>query len=484
VQGQNAAVPYHSDQSKKKFPLIRSGSFGKDGDGGEGGNGFSRCIDATCSSQQNDNMETAINDAIIRNEQLRLCRKISFPHSKRTDYGRSRAMKLSGEKLETHQETEKVLFAPIIAVDQISDPSCLRVSQMENSTSCKCSPGIDKLEREREDNSLFAGRSKKVQFYEDQLVKLDSKLGSQFERLVIAIDSVTNQMLVEFGGLNERIDCLQRSLEADHGSGWKCFINRLHQETIDLVDGSCSIAKKSPATPAHSNPLRGAIEGARANIRLLSGLLIIEKDADLMRGRDFQDRDAMVLKMMRPYLQKPVFQQFWHMKHGMDHCVATLLFKTSHILARSVSNNRSEASMEASMAAQGEAAEQFNRFCKRGERGVEEFAEWPERNWSEHLKREFSRSCKAVWQLQRMVAAAKLLHEVEVLHPHPGSELDGQTMDSLECSLPPAISLSINHHNHRFQPLVQFTVFPGFKIDGTVLCKAQVYLQPKRGTSS
>ena len=382
---------FHHVNLKKRFPLLRSGSFDKD----NGNDDSTRSSDAI-ESMKHNYLKTTIKDAT---QPAR--REISFPHSKRTDFGRSRGMKLSGVTHTNREEAEKMLLASMADPSRISsDSSCLPVSQSqtENGSKCKTYSLDIAEEREKLKKDLFI-TSKNLQNKEDQLVKLDPKLGSQFERLVSAIDSVTNQMKIEFGGLNERIDCLQRSLEANHGSGWKSFIERLHHQRIVSPNGSCPLTNKSltPTPSTYSHPLQGAIETARANIGLLSGLLIVEKDANLMHGRDFQDRHAMLLRMMKPYVDKPVFLQFWHMKHGVDHCVASVLLKTSHILARTI-NNSLEVPTKASTTTQRE-ADQFNKFCKRGAKGLEEFAEWPEAKWSEHLKREFIRSCKAVWQL-------------------------------------------------------------------------------------
>ncbi|MCO5594838.1 hypothetical protein L7F22_048872 [Adiantum nelumboides] len=45
----------------------------------------------------------------------------------------------------------------------------------------------------------------------------------------------------------------------------------------------------------------------------------------------------MLLKMTHPYLSKLAFDNLWHMKHGLDHCVVSVLFKPSNILAQTQS---------------------------------------------------------------------------------------------------------------------------------------------------
>ncbi|MCO5557271.1 hypothetical protein L7F22_010832 [Adiantum nelumboides] len=61
--------------------------------------------------------------------------------------------------------------------------------------------------------------------------------------------------------------------------------------------------------------------------------------------------------------------------------------------------------------------------------------------------------------------------QVEFLHPEAIAKYDETTMDSLDC-------LSKEH----FQPIVPFTIFPGFKSEGSIVIKSRVYLQPKHST--
>ncbi|MCO5552262.1 hypothetical protein L7F22_005774 [Adiantum nelumboides] len=139
--------------------------------------------------------------------------------------------------------------------------------------------------------------------------KLDVKLDVQFERLLNAIDGISKQFQTAFEGMHERVDCLQASLANDYNSVWKKM-----KDHLDQVGTPDSGLRKRGTWLGRSidvlNLLKETIEVAREDIRLLMGLLILEKDADLMLKRYIQDRQAM------------------------DHCVASHLFKTSNILAR------------------------------------------------------------------------------------------------------------------------------------------------------
>ncbi|KAI5066433.1 hypothetical protein GOP47_0019057 [Adiantum capillus-veneris] len=302
---------------------------------------------------------------------------------------------------------------------------------------------------------------RRVSFQEELNVKLED----QFERLLSAIDGVSKQLQTAFEGLHERVDCLQASLAEEYNSGWKKMKDRL-----DQVGTPDSGLRKRGARLARSadglSSLEEATEVAREDIRLLTGMLIVEKDADLMLARDFQDRQAMLLKMMQPYLSKPAFQNLWDMKHGLDHCVASVLFRTSNILARTQSVMGTGSGSK--FATEDSDETHFKRFCRKGQKSLEAMADWEEEKWSAQLKKEFLNACKGVWHLQSMVVALMMAHQVEILRPEAGSKYDEATMDTLD-------SLSGEH----FQPIVEFTVFPGFKIEGSVIIKSQVYLQPK-----
>lgn len=300
---------------------------------------------------------------------------------------------------------------------------------------------------------------------EEDLRTLDSKLGNQFDRLMSAIDGVTKQMQTAFEGLHERVDGLQASLEADYEAGWKKLKDHLDQQGTPE-----SGVRKRGAHMLRSvdslNSLEEATETAREDIRILTGLLIVEKDADLMFARDFQDRQVMMLKMMEPYLKKPAFEQFWHLQHGLEHCVASVLFRTSNVLARTQSVTGSGSGSNFPVDDDDEA--QFKRFCRKGQKSVEAIASWEDGKWSAQLRKEFLNACKVVWQLQSMIVKWMNTHQVEFLRPELGARLDEATMDPLDC-------LS----EDRFERSVQFTIFPGLKINDSVLIKSQVYLQPK-----
>ncbi|MCO5555434.1 hypothetical protein L7F22_008979 [Adiantum nelumboides] len=252
------------------------------------------------------------------------------------------------------------------------------------------------------------------------------------------------------------------------------------------------------------NSLEEAIEVAREDIRLLTGLLIIEKDADLMLERDFQDRQAM------------------------DHCVASHLFRTLNILAQMQSVMGTSSGSKFTTEDCDET--HFKRFCREGQKSQEAMADWEEveflrpeagakyeettmdsldciseghfqpilqftifpsfqikgsivvksqgrakesggngdweeEKWFVQLKKEFVNACKGVWHLQNMVVAFMMSHRVEFLHPEAGAKYDKTTMDSLDC-------LSEEH----FQSIIQFTMFLGFKNKGSIVVKSRVYL--------
>ncbi|MCO5563779.1 hypothetical protein L7F22_017427 [Adiantum nelumboides] len=98
------------------------------------------------------------------------------------------------------------------------------------------------------------------------------------------------------------------------------------------------------------NSLEEAIEVAREDIMLLTGLLIIEKDADLMLESDFQDRQAM------------------------DHCVASHMFRTSNILAQMQSVMGIGSGSKFTTEDRDET--HFKRFCKEGQKSQEAMADW------------------------------------------------------------------------------------------------------------
>ncbi|MCO5572190.1 hypothetical protein L7F22_025941 [Adiantum nelumboides] len=251
------------------------------------------------------------------------------------------------------------------------------------------------------------------------------------------------------------------------------------------------------------NSLEEAIEVVREDIRLLTGLLIIKKDADLMLERDFQDMQAM------------------------DHCVTSHLFRTSNILARTQSVMGTGSGSSSKFATEDCNETHFKRFCREGQMSQEAMADWEEveflrpeagakydettmdslnciseghfhsiiqftifpgfqiegsivvksqrrakesggngdweeEKWYVQLKKEFVNACKGVWHLQSMVVAFMMSHWGEHLHPEAGAKYDKTTMDSLDC-------ISEEH----FQPIVQFTIFSGFKIKGSIVVKSQ-----------
>ena len=114
-----------------------------------------------------------------------------------------------------------------------------------------------------------------------------------------------------------------------------------------------------------------------------------------------------------------------------------------------------------------------SRFCKKGRKALEIFAGWEEEKWSEPLKIQFISTSKHVWELQSVIATTMRIHQVEILHPDPDSEFDELTMDAMNYV-----------SNGFFVPLVQFTVFHGFKVDGSILIKPQVYLHVQKENNS
>ncbi|MCO5568685.1 hypothetical protein L7F22_022384 [Adiantum nelumboides] len=249
----------------------------------------------------------------------------------------------------------------------------------------------------------------------------DVKLDVQFERLLNAIDGVSKQLQIAFEGLHERVDYLQVCLADNYNLAWKKMKDHLNQvgaldnclrvrgirlgkfadnynlgwkkmkDHLDQV-GTPDIGLRMRGTRLgrsanRLNLLEEAIEVTREDIKLLTRLLIVEKDVDLMLRRDFQDRQAM------------------------DHRVASHLFRTSNILAQTQSEREKECA------------------CNGGLGGGE------------------------------MVVFRR---------PRATAKYDKTTMDSLDCLL-----------EEHFEPIVQFIIFPGFKIEGSIVAKAQVYLQSK-----
>ncbi|MCO5552263.1 hypothetical protein L7F22_005775 [Adiantum nelumboides] len=159
------------------------------------------------------------------------------------------------------------------------------------------------------------------------------------------------------------------------------------------------------------NSLEEAIEVAREDIRRLTRLLIIEKDADLMLESDFQEDGQ-----------------------AMDHYIASHLFRNSNILAQMQSVMGIGSGSK--FATEDCDETHFKRFCREGQKSQEAMADW---------------------------------EEVEFLRPEAGVKNEKTTMDSLDC-------ISKGH----FQPIVQFTIFPGFQIKGSIVVKSQAQCLPQK----
>ncbi|MCO5607827.1 hypothetical protein L7F22_062028 [Adiantum nelumboides] len=238
--------------------------------------------------------------------------------------------------------------------------------------------------------------------------ELDVKLDVQFERLLHAIDDINKQFQTAFEGLHERVDCLQASLADDYNSVWKKMKDRLDQ--VGTPDSG--LRKRGTRLGRFAdvlNSLKKTTEVAREDIRLLTGPLIVEKDADLM------------LKSLNVKCNGTCSGS----KFAIEDCDET----------------------------------HFKRFCREGQKSLEAMAiRTKEEKWYVQLKKEFVNACKGVWHLQNMVVAFMMSYRVEFVHPEAGVKYDKTTMDSLDW-------LSEEH----FQPIVQFTIFPGFKNKGSIV---------------
>ncbi|MCO5571751.1 hypothetical protein L7F22_025499 [Adiantum nelumboides] len=183
---------------------------------------------------------------------------------------------------------------------------------------------------------------------------LDVKLDVQFERLLNAIDSVIKQLHTAFEGLHERVDCLQASLVDDYNLEWKKMKDHLDQ--VGTSDNGLSKRSTQLGRSIDGlNSLEETTEVAREDIRLLTRLLIVEKDADLMLERDFQDRQAM------------------------DHCVASHLFRTSNILAQMQSVMGTGSGSK--FATEDCNETHFKRLYRKGQKSLEAMADWEEEKW-------------------------------------------------------------------------------------------------------
>ncbi|KAH7366365.1 hypothetical protein KP509_18G075400 [Ceratopteris richardii] len=298
---------------------------------------------------------------------------------------------------------------------------------------------------------------------DEDLTVFESQLAGQFKRLLSAIDGVSKQMQIAFEGLHESVDDLQASLDVEYTFGWRKHSDHLHRARVKQT--SCISRDICVQQRTHRwETLEEAMEMVRDSIRHLTESLITEKE-DALLGGNYHDKQMILTKMMHPYLEKPSFEKTSHTKYGLNRCIASVLFKASNVLARSQNVMGSFSGSKSNVKDSDEVL--FKRFCKKGQKGLEAIAKMDESKWSVQLKNLFFNACKSTWQLQTLRVARMSSHQIEFLWPEAGSRLDEASMDPLD-------SLSEGH----FQPIVQFTVFPGLKVEQSILIKAQVYLHP------
>lgn len=267
------------------------------------------------------------------------------------------------------------------------------------------------------------------------LAKLDAKMDMKFEQVLRAIEVVSEQAQTSFGQ-NVRDRRAQVACSTS-------IVNSPFEGQSHLVQA-----------------FQEAVAIARHKLRVLSGLLFVETDVKLTSRRDFHDRTMILARMMRAYMVKNAcFQHAWHLKYGLDHCMNSIFFQ----------DNLDSMSAASPSVPNSKAQTNFSLFCMASKRAMETFAGTEERQWSENLRNMFWESAMCSWNVHTLFTSNHGCRiTVKSFHPAPSTSFEESTMDPLDSG-----------DLQAFHPTVMFTIFSGFMLDESVLCKPQVYLQPK-----
>ncbi|KAI5080785.1 hypothetical protein GOP47_0003968 [Adiantum capillus-veneris] len=314
--------------------------------------------------------------------------------------------------------------------------------------------------------------------YGGDLASLNAKMESRFEQVLKAIDIVADQVKKSAESRWQTELMADDDEENDQSSLIKSCSSELGTIEMELSPLRNCVTQSQLLEIPVIKEFKGAVDDARFKMRVLAGLLTVEKDAKMASTRDFQSKE-MILTMGIIVAQmlegETLLEKPWHIKYVLDYCISSIFFNGPHGSPNCICSRPRPARINfpsgrydffcndielSSMT--------FDSLCDDATRAVEELVGSRAKDWSEALTNMFWNCAVCCFHVHKLI---KAIHQgkgrMRILHPDRSTRFAAPAMDPLDTG-----------DFKAFHKKVHFTIFSGFMLEGTVLCRSQVYLEP------